>query len=117
MALDLSATATSLINSLGDKTYVTITRKTGGMFDPVAGTITGEITTQLTASGVVTKLDNRLIDGSRIEATDKMIILDNGITPLMTDLITFGGVNHTVIEIEEVNHGGITQMWSVIVRG
>ena len=117
MALDLSATATSLINSLGDKTYVTITRKTGGMFDPVAGTITGEITTQLTASGVVTKLDNRLIDGSRIEATDKMIILDNGITPLMTDLITFDSISHTIVQINEVNHAGITQIWKVVCRG
>ena len=117
MALDLSATATSLINSLGDKTYVTITRKTGGMFDPVAGTITGEITTQLTASGVVTKVDNRLIDGSRIEATDKMIILDNGITPLMTDLITFDSISHTIVQINEVNHAGITQIWKVVCRG
>ena len=117
MALDLSATATSLINSLGDKTYVTITRKTGGMFDPVAGTITGEITTQLTAYGVVTKLDNRLIDGSRIEATDKMIILDNGITPLMTDLITFDSISHTIVQINEVNHAGITQIWKVVCRG
>ncbi len=117
MALDLSATATSLMNSLGDKTYVTITRKTGGMFDPVAGTITGEITTQLTASGVVTKLDNRLIDGSRIEATDKMIILDNGITPLMTDLITFDSISHTIVQINEVNHAGVTQIWKVICRG
>ena len=117
MSLDLSATATSLINSLGNKAYVTITRKTGGTFDPVAGTITGEITTQLTASGVVTKVDNRLIDGSRIEATDKMIILDNGITPLMTDLITFDSISHTIVQINEVNHAGITQIWKVVCRG
>ena len=117
MSLNLSATATKLMKKLGDSGYVSITRKTAGTFDPVEGTTTGEVTTVLPVIGLVTKIDNRIVDGTRIKATDKTVLLDDGVTPLMTDLITFGGVNHTVIEIEEVNHAGITQMWSVIVRG
>lgn len=117
MSLDLSSTATRLMKSLGDKAYVTITRKSGGTFDPVAGVTTGEITSTLSAIGVVTKVDTKLIDGTRIKSTDKMILLDNGVTPLYTDLINFNGSINTVVDIDEVNHAGITQIWKVVTRG
>ena len=102
MSLDRSATATALMQSLGDKTYVTITRKSCGVYDPVAGETTGEVTNILPATGVVTKLDSRLIDGTRIKSTDKMILLDKEVTPVYTDLITFGGIDHTVVDIGEI---------------
>lgn len=117
MSLDLSTTATALMKKLGDETYVTITRKSGGTFDPVEGTTTGEVTNALPSVGVVVKLDSRLIDGTRVKSTDKMILLDKGVKPLYTDLITFGGIDHTVQSIPEVNHAGITQLWKVICRG
>lgn len=117
MSLDLSNTATQLMKSLGDETYVKITRTTGSVFDPVAGTETGGTTSVIDAVGVVVRIDNSLIDGERIKATDKMILLGKGVTPLMTDLITFGGIDNKVIRIEEVNHAGITQLWKVITRG
>lgn len=117
MALDLSATASSLIKSLGDPSYVTVTRKTGGTFDPIAGKATGETITQLPAKGVVTKVDSKLIDGTRIKATDKMIILDNAVVPGYADLITFGGVSHTIVDINEVNHAGTVQIYKVVCRG
>lgn len=117
MSLDLSTTATKLMKSLGDETYVTITRKSGGTFDPVAGETTGEVTNILSATGVVTKLDSRLIDGTRIKANDKFILLDKEVTPVYTDLITFAGVDHTIVDIDELNHAGITQLWKIVVRG
>ena len=117
MSLDLSDVATDLMKSLGDETHVKITRKSGGTFDPVAGTNTGEVTTVLPSVGVVVKLDSTLIDGTRIKATDKMILLDKGLTPLYTDLITFDAIDHTVVQINEVNPSGITQMFKVVCRG
>ena len=117
MPLDLSATATSLMNSLGDKTYITIARKSGGVFDPVAGTITGDTITQLAASGVVTKVDSKLVDGTRIKSTDKMVILDNAVTPVYTDLLTFNDVSHAIVQINEVNHAGVVQLFKVVCRG
>lgn len=117
MSLDLSATATALMKSLGDEAYVKITRTTGGTFDPVEGETTGGTTDILPTVGVVVKLESRLIDGTRIKATDKMILLDKDVTPLYTDLITFGGVDHTVVDIGEINHAGITQLWKVVCRG
>jgi hypothetical protein len=117
MSLDLSATATKLMKSLGDETYVTITRKSGGTFDPVEGTNTGETTSILPAVGVVARVDSRVVDGTRIKATDKMIILDKEVTPNYTDLMSFAGIDHTVVDIDEINHAGITQIWKVTVRG
>lgn len=117
MSLDLSRTATKLLKKLGDDTYVKITRKTGGVLDPVAGFVTGEKLEVISATGVVTRIDNSLIDGERIKTTDKMVLLDKEVTPLMTDEITFSGVSHKVVQIKEVNHAGITQLWKVICRG
>jgi len=114
--MDLSKIATDLMKSLGDETYVTITRKSGGAFDPVAGETTGETSNTLSAVGVVTRVSSGLIDGTRIKATDKMVMLDNGVTPEYTDLMTFGGLSHTVVQINEVNHAGITQLWKVVCR-
>lgn len=117
MSLDLSATATELLKSLGDETHVKITRTTGGVFDPVAGETTGATTDILDAIGAVVKIDNSLVDDERIKSTDKMILLDNQLTPLMTDLITFSGIDHTVVQIFEVNHAGIIQLFKVVCRG
>jgi len=117
MSLDLSELATELLTELASKDYVKITRTTGGVFDPVAGETTGATTDILDVVGAVVKIDNSLIDDERIKATDKMILLDNGITPLMTDLITFSGIDHIVVQIFEVNHAGIIQLFKVVCRG
>lgn len=117
MSLDLSKAATSLLKSLGDETHVKITRTTGGAFNPVLGETTGATTNVLAAVGAVVKIDNKLVDGERIKATDKMILLDNALTPLMTDLITFSAIDHIVVQIFEVNHAGIIQLFKVVCRG
>lgn len=117
MSLDLSLTATSLIKSLGDETHVKITRKSAGTYDPVAGTTTGQISSVIPVVGVVVRLDSALIDGTRIKATDKMIILDKAVEPAYTDLIKFSGLDHTVVQIDEVNHAGIIQLYKVVCRG
>lgn len=117
MSLDLSNTATQLMKSLGDETYVKITRTTGASFDPVLGENTGGTTSVLDSVGVVVSLKSNLIDGERIKATDKMILLDKAIEPLYTDLITFDGIDNTVVMINEINHAGTTQLWNVICRG
>ena len=117
MSLDLSKTATALLSGLGDASYVKITRTTGGTFDPVAGETTDAITSVLDAIGAVIRLNSNLIDGERIVATDKMVMLDKGVTPTMTDLITFDGISHTIVQILETNHAGTTQLWKVVCRG
>lgn len=117
MSLNLSSTATKLLSSLGNPQYVKITRKSGGTFDPVAGETTGESVSVLDAVGAVTSVKASLVDGERIRATDKMIVLDGAIKPVMTDLITFAGVDNAIVHIDEVNHAGIPQIYKVVTRG
>jgi hypothetical protein len=45
------------------------------------------------------------------------VLLDNGVTPLYTDLVNFNGTSNTIVSINEINHAGITQMWEVVTRG
>lgn len=117
MALDLSAVASRLFANLGNAEYVKIRRTTGATFDPVEGTTTGGTVSVIPVKGIVTRIDSDLLSDTRVKSTDKMILLDNGVEPLYTDLIDFGGVLNTVVIIEEVNHAGTTQLWKVVVRG
>ena len=120
MSLDLSATVTDVMKyvmkSLGDETYITIKRKSGGVFDPITGTTTGAISETLPAVGIVSKVDTKLADGTRIKSTDKLLLLDNSITPTYKDVMSFGGVDYSVTDIDSVNPSGIVQLWKVTVR-
>jgi len=117
MALDLSALTTKLLTKLGNAAYVSITRETGGSLNPVTGVNTPGVITVLPVVGAVTAIDTRLIDGTRIKATDKRLVLDNGVTPEYDDIIGFGGEQYTIVDIDEANHAGTTQAWHLIVRG
>ncbi len=117
MALDLSAVVSNLFGNLGNAEYVKIRRTIGETFDPIEGTNTGGTVEVISVKGIVTRIDNDLLSDTRVKSTDKLILLDNGTEPLMTDLIEFDGVLNTVVAIKEVNHAGTTQLWKVVVRG
>lgn len=117
MALDLSATVSQLFASLGDAEYVKIRRTTGSVLDPVNGTKSGGTPSVLDTRGIPTKLDSKMLDDSRVQSDDNMVLLDSTVEPLMTDLIEFGGHSNIVVMIKEVNHAGVTQLWKVVIRG
>lgn len=116
MALDLSKTATKLLAKLGSTTYVNIVKSSGGVLDPVSGETTGETSTEAPLVGIVTNINDRLIDGERIKAGDKQVLFDNAVTPEMTDLIVFDGKQYTIVDIDGYNHAGVQQFWKVICR-
>jgi len=116
VSLDLSSVATSLLASLGSTSYVKLIRKTGGTFDPVTGTTTGEVITTILLKGIVTNIADNLIDGTRIKAGDKQVMFDNKETPTKDDLIEFGGIRYRVEIIDGFNHAGIQQYWKVVCR-
>lgn len=116
MSLDLSATATKLLLSLGSSTYVKLIKKTGGTFDPVAGETIGEVETSISVNAAVLKVADDLIDGNLIKVGDKRVMLDNKQTPTMDDLIEFGGVRYNIIRIDGSNPSGVQQYWEVICR-
>jgi hypothetical protein len=123
MSLDLSDVATELLTELASDTNVKIKRTTGAVFDPVAGTQTGGVTTITDLVAAVTKVDSALIDGERIQYGDKEVLMDNQFQPLMSDTIIIPDDQNNDIEykivspIGGVNHAGIRQTYKVICRG
>lgn len=123
MGLDLSAVATALLTNLASDTNVKIKRTTGAVFDPVAGTQTGGVTTVTNLVAAVTKVDKNLIDGERIQYGDKEVLMDNQFEPLMSDTVIIPDDQGNELEykivspIGGVNHAGIRQIYKVICRG
>lgn len=116
MSLDLSSVATQLLANLTSSTFVKLVRKTES-YDPITGTetVTSETVTNLVGGSM--PISSNLIDGTRIRATDKMIVCDNAIKPLFTDYIRIDSVDYAIVDIIEVNHAGIPQLYKVIARG
>ena len=122
MGLDLSATATRLLTTLASDTNVKLKRTTGAVFDPVAGTQTGGTTTTSNLVAAVINPASKLFDSERIQYGDKMVIMDNQIEPIMSDLIVIpddqgNAIDFVIVDIGGVNHAGIRQIYKVVCRG
>ena len=117
MSLDLSAVATDLLTSLGSTTYIKLVRITGATSDPVAGNDAGGTTTTTDMIGAVIKTPRDLIDGERILLTDKTVLIDNSVTPLISDEVQIDSVNYRIVMIGGFNHAGTQQFWKLVIRG
>ena len=95
---DMAAVANDLLAEFGAP--VTLRRRSGGTFDPVTGTATGETTTTLTTTGYVKPFRTDLIDGSRIQRGDRMLVLDDTQAPAMGDTVLIGTDYWHIIDIE-----------------
>ena len=116
MPLDLSKTATKLLSKLGSKTYVKLIRKVNNSFDPVSGSYPDSSVSEISLTGIVSRIADGLIDGERIKDGDKQVIFDNSVTPLMTDVIKFDNKEYTITFIDGYNHAGTQQYWKVNCR-
>lgn len=122
MSLDLSGTATRLLNRLASNTHVKIRRVTGAVFDPVLGTRTGGTETVTNLVAAVTSIPENLLDDTRIQVGDKLVIADNAFTPIMSDLVLIPDVDgndieYRIITIDGFNHAGVQQFWRLVCRG
>ena len=117
MSLDLSAVATSILGSLGSVGHATLVKVSGGAFDPVLGETTGQVRTTYTPPAAVLSPDDRLIDGTRILATDKRVIFDNSVTVEQNDLIIIGNFEYRIVQVGGENPNGVQQYWDIICRG
>lgn len=118
MPLDLSATATKLLASLGSTTYVTAI-DVAGTFDGTTGKASGETETSTTLTAAVLKIKDSKITDSLIKVSEgdaKRIMFDNTYTPSMNTIYSFGGVRYKTISIDGFNHAGTQQYWDVICQ-
>lgn len=116
MSLDLSKVATRLLTKLASSDHIKLVVKSGGVLDPVEGETTGATPSDIDCVGAVIKIDQNLVDGERILSSDKMAIIDNQKTPTMENQIKVDDKVYEIIKIIELNHAGITQLWTIIYR-
>lgn len=117
MALDLSSAVTSLLGTLGKRGYVKLLQP-NQVYDPTDGTQTETpVTVDLYAADL--PMPNNLVDGERILATDRMIIMDGTTEPTINDYILIGASTqrYSIVQIKPINHAGTPQAYKVVARG
>jgi hypothetical protein len=111
---DLATTAKELLAEFGQ--VITISRKTGASQNPVTGITTAGTATDYLPKGILKQYKSHLIDGTRILATDRELVIDDTVEPLMTDTITIGGESWTPVMLGESNPAGTPLVYKIQVR-
>ncbi len=110
----LATTAKDLLTKYGQ--VITITRTAGGSIDPVTGAVTAGSSVAYLPQGVLKEYKSNLIDGTRILATDRELVIDDTIKPELTDTISIGGILWTPISVSASNPAGTPLVYRIQVR-
>lgn len=110
----MAATALSLLQKFGQT--ITLVRKTGDSVDPVTGAVTAGTDASVTTTGVLSKYPDKMIDGERVLVGDRRLILSNEQVPVTSDLVTIGGYDWSIIEIDTVSPAGTDVIYICQVR-
>ena len=121
MAIDLHNTASRLLGKLAANkasAYLQLERQTGAVQDPNTGLWTDGTVTLLPLDGALTGYADKEIDGTRIMRGDKKLVCAFDVPPLATDVVIVGGSQRfTIVQIDDVNHAGQTQVYRIQLRG
>jgi hypothetical protein len=110
----LQSTASRLLEQFGQ--VVTFKRTTGGGIDPVTGQDT-TTTDTLETVGVLRRYPDSLIDGTRIQATDReLVVRATDLTPVINDSVTVNGEEFTIEDINTSTPAGTDLVYFVRVR-
>jgi len=130
---DMADTATDLLTEFGQE--VTITRPSLN-FDPVTNKPTSGGTVNNTTVGLFTNIDRSLVDGTRIQDTERVMVIDASFAPRMGDLVDVSGavvaesvgaapgiilsagqaLAWTIVAIRDINPAGTPVCYFVQVR-
>jgi len=112
---ELANEARELIDEFGVFGYVKLVQNTG-THDPLTGEVSaGTIAVDLHA--VDLEIKSKLVDGTRILASDRMVIMSNDVAPKMSDDILIGNNTHKIIEIMPISPAGTPVTYEVVCRG
>jgi hypothetical protein len=98
---------------------MTLTRVSGGTYDPVAGSVTAPVTQTWTVYGIESAFRDNLsmAAGTLIQSGDRLaIIAADQQAPLPGDSLTIGGVVWHVIAVNAVNPAGAAYIFKVHIR-
>lgn len=108
------ATADRLIAKFGQAGTLRRSTSTGPAYNPTAG-----VPADHPCTFVVDAFKNNEVDGSRVLASDKKILLAKdgpAIEPSASDKLLIGGVVHTIVNVEPLAPGGVVVMWTLQCR-
>lgn len=111
---DMAQVAIDLLTEFG--ATITLPRTTGASIDPITGVETSGTDATVTTTGILKRYPDSMIDGTRIQTGDRILILTSEQTPTTDDTPTIGGENWTVVNIETVSPAGTNLVFFVQVR-
>jgi hypothetical protein len=105
-------TARGLLQKFGQSMTLRRTATTGSdPWNPGSGA-----TTDYDTIGASMSYALRHVDGSMVQRNDKRILLYSEEAPALTDTLVFGGVTHTIINVQPLSPGGVTVYYEVQAR-
>lgn len=115
----MEALASRLVEKFGAD--ATISRSTGGTYNPVTFVTTGATVTSDTTKAVVEEYRAHEVDGETIRYGDKKILiplsdLTNLSAPVPNDTISILGATYRIINVEGVSSGDAIVAYSVQAR-
>ena len=100
---NLASTASRLISKYGQSLLLV---RSGDSVDPVTGTVTTGSDINFKIMGILQTYPDNLIDGTRIKASDRLVIIDGSVTPLLTDKIKLESQEWNIESIKTSNPSG-----------
>lgn len=113
----IGSTALTLISKYGQA--ITLSRTTGATRNPVTGVESAGVDASVTTHGILRTYPDSMIDGTRVLASDRMLILTNEQTPQPTDKPIIGGQEWAIAgpdAIKTVSPAGTDVIYFVQVR-
>ena len=112
---EMAEVAVELINEFGAP--VKLNRVTGETYDPVTGETVPGADDSKNTTGLLTSFPTDLIDGTRILATDKRLIIDGSVEPIMSDVPEMLGEKlGTIVHIDKKSPAGVPLVYFLQVR-
>jgi hypothetical protein len=111
---EAKADADEMIAEFGQTGKLRRPTTTGPAYDPTEGSPSDKACTF-----VVLGYTNREIDGSRVLASDKKVLLAKGslaIEPTTSDKLLIGGVVHSIVDVSPLSPGGTVVFYEMQVR-
>jgi hypothetical protein len=109
-----AATATKLLQRFG--AACTIKHPTGTAYDPDTGTMTPTYT-DTPSTAAVFAYAQKYIDGTLILQGDQQAYCAPGVEPKQGDVMTWAGVDYTVIAVKPVSPAGVHVLFEAQLRG
>jgi len=110
---DMQDVATELLTEFGKSiTFSRITKT----FNKITGKNTTATTATTATVGVEIPINQRLVDGTRIQSGDRSLIIDASYAPVMADTVSLSGETWSIVEIQPIKPADTVIAYRLQVR-